>query len=66
MNGANKTIVFGVTVAIAGIATVWLFLHFDATSHSASDTLRPLIMVGTPLWIAAFVLARAIGRMRPR
>ena len=38
--------------------TVALFLRFDQHSHSASDTLRPLIITAAPLWLLSIAATR--------
>lgn len=50
---------------VTGCATVWLFLHFDRHSHSASDTLRPFLITAAPLWLMSFLAARLlVGRSK--
>lgn len=55
---AALVILFAVVLGV----TVWLFLHFDSTSHSASDTLRPFVITAVPLWLIAAVIAAASKR----
>lgn len=44
------------------LGSVLLFREIDATSHSASDTIRPLVITIGPLWLAAAVAARIVFR----
>ncbi len=45
----------GVAVALAVLAygTVLVFLAFDRSSNSASDTIRPFIITMGPVWALA-------------
>ena len=45
----------GVAVALGVLAygTVLVFLAFDRSSHSASDTIRPFIITVGPVWALA-------------
>lgn len=58
----------GVVAALTVLAygTVLVFFAFDRQSHSASDTLRPLIITMAPVWAVAIaavaVLLRPPGR----
>ena len=54
----------GVVVAFAllGLGTVLVFLTFDRTSHSASDTLRPFLITMAPVWAVAIAGAWALLR----
>jgi hypothetical protein len=49
-------------VLLGGTALV--FLAFDRTSHSASDTLRPFIITMAPVWTIAIAAAAVL--LRPR
>ena len=40
--------------------TVLVFHAFDQNSHSASDTLRPLIITMTPVWALSIVAATVL------
>lgn len=54
----SRRIAFAIELAVALVATVWLFLHFDHASHSASDTLRPFLIVALPLWVITIGVAK--------
>lgn len=55
---------FALTLGAVFLAagTVLAFRLFDADSHSASDTLRPLVMTIVPVWIVAGLAARQLLR----
>ena len=40
--------------------TVMLFLALDHHSHSASDTVRPIVITMLPVWVIALVGAKAL------
>jgi len=42
------------------VGTVLVFRAFDSGSHSASDTLRPLLLTMAPVWIVACAAARVL------
>lgn len=44
------------------VATVAAFVAFDRGSHSASDTLRPLVITMAPIWLVAGWAARGVLR----
>jgi len=44
------------------VGTAMVFLAFDRTSHSASDTLRPFIITMVPVWAVAIAGAWALLR----
>ncbi len=48
-------------VALA-LGSVLLFREIDASSHSASDTLRPFVITVGPLWVVAVIAARIVLR----
>jgi hypothetical protein len=56
--------IVGVIVAfvVLLLGTVMVFLTFDRTSHSASDTLRPFIITMAPVWAVAIAGAWALLR----
>ena len=60
----------GVRIALAlmfvllAFGTVQVFFILDSTSHSASDTLRPLFIALGPVWIVALWAARISLRQR--
>jgi hypothetical protein len=46
---------------------VLIFMAFDRTSHSASDTLRPFIITMAPVWTIATAAAAVVpGRTTHR
>ena len=58
----------GVAAALAILAygTVLVFLAFDRSSHSASDTIRPFIITMGPVWALAIWSAVSLLRGRHR
>lgn len=50
----------GGIVSLLLASTIWAFVAFDAGSHSASDTLRPLVITMVPLWLAGIALVRLL------
>ena len=53
-------LVFGLLI----YGTVTVFFILDSTSHSASDTLRPLFLSLGPVWVVAFWATRIMLRQR--
>lgn len=53
----SRAVIGGVIVFLVA-TTIWAFVLFDEGSHSASDTLRPLLVTIVPLWFAAIAVAR--------
>ncbi len=51
------------TLLLLLAVTVTAFRFFDARSHSASDTLRPLVLTMAPLWGMAAWAARRLLRL---
>jgi hypothetical protein len=51
--------------AALALGSLLLFREIDATSHSVSDTIRPLVITIGPLWLAALVAARLVLRGGP-
>ena len=51
-----------VMFAALALGSVLVFREFDATSHSASDTIRPFVLTVGPLWVAAVMAARIVLR----
>jgi hypothetical protein len=54
-------------LVLAGLAllvygSVLVFLAFDRTSHSASDTVRPFVITMLPVWAIYVAGARAVLR----
>jgi MYXO-CTERM domain-containing protein len=60
--------VAGVAVAFAALVfgSVLVFLVFDRSSHSASDTLRPFVITVAPLWAVAVAAAVVLLRRRTK
>ena len=58
--------VAGVAAALAILAcgTVLVFLAFDRTSNSASDTIRPFVITMGPVWALAIWSAVSLVRHR--
>jgi lipopolysaccharide export LptBFGC system permease protein LptF len=48
------------------LATIVVFALVDAGSHSASDTLRPFLLIAVPVWVAALLSAWLVVRSRAR
>jgi hypothetical protein len=59
----RAVLVAGTALLVA--ATVLVFIGFDRTSHSASDTLRPFLLTMVPVWAIAIVAARLLLTRRP-
>ena len=53
-------------LALLLYGTVLVFLAFDRQSHSASDTLRPLVITMAPVWIVAVAAAMVLLRSREK
>jgi hypothetical protein len=53
-----------VVFALLIYGTLAVFLILDSTSHSASDTLRPLFLSIGPVWLVAVWAARVVLRSR--
>ena len=53
-------VLVGLTLLLCGTAMV--FLAFDRSSHSASDTLRPFMLTMVPVWVVAIAAGRALLR----
>jgi len=53
-------LVAGLALLIFG--SVLVFLAFDRTSHSASDTLRPFLITMLPVWIVFAACVRILLR----
>ena len=51
-----------VMFAALTLGSVLLFREIDASSHSASDTLRPFVITVAPLWLVAVMAARIVLR----
>ena len=58
----------GLAVGFAAlvVVTVVAFVAIDAGSHSASDTLRPFLLIAVPVWTVALLGARLVLRAHPR
>ncbi|MDE3111821.1 MAG: hypothetical protein KGN00_00805 [Chloroflexota bacterium] len=57
----RRRAVYAIWVAL-GIVAVVLFRAFDASSHSASDTIRPFLITVVPLVIVALLATRSLSR----
>jgi hypothetical protein len=53
-------VVAGLALLIIGSALV--FLAFDRSSHSSSDTLRPFLITMLPVWVVFAAGARIVLR----
>ncbi len=53
-------VVAGLALLLTGSAFV--FLAFDRTSHSVSDTLRPFLITMLPVWVVFVAAARLVLR----
>lgn len=49
-------------LAVLAWGTVLVFEAFDRNSHSASDTIRPLLITMGPVWVLAIAAARVLLR----
>lgn len=56
----------GLAFLALAYGTVLVFLTFDRTSHSASDTLRPVVITIGPVWVIAVAAAVTLLRRRSR
>jgi hypothetical protein len=59
---ALRTVGLTVGFALLLAGTVMVFMAFDRTSHSASDTLRPFLITMVPVWAVAVAGAWALVR----
>ena len=57
-----KRVLLVAGLAILLYGSVLVFLAFDRTSHSASDTLRPFLITMLPVWIVFAACARIVLR----
>jgi hypothetical protein len=57
-----KRLLLGAGLALLIFGSVLVFLAFDRTSHSASDTLRPFLITMLPVWIVFAAGARIVLR----
>jgi hypothetical protein len=53
-------VVFGLLL----YGTVMVFFALDASSNSASDTLRPFLLTMVPVWLVTLWAARVVLRSR--
>ncbi len=60
LKALGVAVAFGVLV----YGTVLVFLAFDRSSHSASDTLRPFLVTMAPVWAVAVAGAFVLLRRR--
>jgi hypothetical protein len=57
----KRLLVIGGVALLTGV-TVVVFLAFDRTSHSASDTLRPFLITMLPVWVVFAACVRILLR----
>ncbi len=60
----SPRLVVGLVLLVLAIGTVNVFLVIDASSHSASDTLRPFLLAMVPVWAVTLWAARVVLRAR--
>ncbi len=60
LNAVKRVMVVGLALLIYGSGLV--FLAFDRTSHSVSDTLRPFLITILPVWIVFAACVRVLLR----
>jgi heme/copper-type cytochrome/quinol oxidase subunit 4 len=53
--------ILGLGFVLLVCVTAIVFMMFDRNSHSASDTLRPFIVVMAPVWLIALAVVRRSG-----
>jgi hypothetical protein len=58
----TRRILIASCLCILVYGTVLVFLAFDRSSHSASDTLRPFLITMAPVWLLAIASARVLLR----
>jgi hypothetical protein len=63
MKDLGKRLGLGIALVLLVYGTVAVFMAFDRTSHSNSDTLRPFVITMAPVWAVA--IASAIVLLRP-
>jgi hypothetical protein len=56
----------GLVFVLLAYGTVLVFLAFDRTSHSASDTIRPFVITMAPVWAVAVAAVLALRRESKR
>jgi hypothetical protein len=49
---------------LLAVGTVLVFRAFDRDSHSASDTLRPVVITVAPLWVVWYAAVRGLRTRR--
>jgi hypothetical protein len=57
-----RSALLGLALVALVYGSVMVFVAFDRTSHSASDTLRPFLLTIAPAWIVAVAGVRAVLR----
>lgn len=55
-----KRLLLAAGLAILLYGSVLVFLAFDRTSHSVSDTLRPFLITIVPVWAVYLAAARVV------
>ncbi len=53
-----------VGLAALVVATIVAFVVIDSGSHSASDTLRPFLLLMVPVWAVVLLIGRLLLRAR--
>jgi hypothetical protein len=51
-------------LAATAAATVFMFWISDHNSHSASDTIRPILITVTPVWLIVGLTVQRLTRAR--
>jgi hypothetical protein len=54
------------SAAMLCVATVVVFMYFDAHSHSNSDTIRPFVITMAPAWILYVLVWRFVTVKRSK
>jgi hypothetical protein len=60
----RRVLVLGAGGVLLLFGTVLVFRVLDLRSHSASDTLRPFLIVVVPVWAVAIWAARRLLQQR--
>ncbi len=58
----TRLILIAAILAVLAVGSVELFLTLDAHSHSASDTLRPFIIIALPAWLLGSFAVRRLAK----
>lgn len=54
------------SAAVLCVATVVVFMYFDAHSHSNSDTIRPFLITMGPAWLLYVLAWRYVAAQRKK